>query len=191
MRTQVLRQKTCSSRTNCTMREALRPYISRRTLKAAKGVFIPQLKKAKRGFDGRPARIISLDTHSPMITCNYGSRGGFSKACFDRYATCDADFCDKSDCLWLNPQLATVGRADGIQCECIVEPGNECDCIGCTTPLGRSRGRVGDIERAIAPAQALMLYRPLVRAIARYRSAGVPGSSAACVGYLDDPTCRG
>ena len=63
MRSQVLRQKTCSSRTKLTMREALAPYVPSRTLKAAKGVFIPQLKKAKRGFDGRPARIISLDTH--------------------------------------------------------------------------------------------------------------------------------
>ena len=137
MRSQVLRQKTCSSRTKRTMREALSPYLSDGALRVAKGVFIPHLKKAKRGFDGRPARIISLDTHSPTITCNYGSRGGVSKACFDRYSECDADFCTKGECLWLNPQL--WGVLMGFSVGAKWSQAKSCDCMGCTTPTGRSK----------------------------------------------------
>lgn len=186
MRSQVLRQKTCSSRTKRTMREALSPYLPDGALRVAKGVFIPHLKKAKRGFDGRPARIISLDTHSPTITCNYGSRGGLSKACFDRYSECDADFCTKGECLWLNPQL--WGVLMGFSVGAKWSQAKSCDCMGCTTPTGRSKGRVDDIERgnAIVPAQALMLYRPLVRAIVRKRAGGALPHGLACAGCLDD-----
>ena len=81
------------------MREALQPYIVE--LDEFEGVFVPHLRKAKRGFDGRPRRIMSLDRHSPTVTSIYGVRGGLSDACFQRYRPCDADVCVKDKCVHL------------------------------------------------------------------------------------------
>ena len=105
MQRAVVRQRTCSAPTHPTMRKMLRPYVPAKQLAKMRGVFIPQLKMATRGADGRPRRIMSIDRHAPTITSVFGVRGGVSKRCFDRYRVCDADVCAKDACLWLEPRL--------------------------------------------------------------------------------------
>ena len=149
-----------------TMREMLSPYINSRRLARYDGFFVPHFKRAKRGKDGRPQRILSLDRHSPTVTSTFGTRGGISRKCFDRYKSCDSDFTSKSKCLWLAPRLwgVVMGFAQSAPWSLATSH----DCVSCRTPGGRSRGRVADIERgnALAPPQALLLYVPLVQAVA-------------------------
>ena len=110
------------------------------------------------------------------ITSIYGVRGGVSRRCFDRYVPCDADVCDKSKCLWLTPQQ--WGLLMGFSVDAHWSDAKSCDCGGCTSPAGKPRGNVGDIERgnAIVPAQALLVYRPIIRALVR-RAAGQPAGT--------------
>jgi hypothetical protein len=182
VRRQLLRQRTCAARTHPTMREALAPYCTK--IKDFAGVFVPHLRKAKRGGDGRPRRIMSLDRHSPTITSIYGVRGGLSGKCYQRYQPCDADVCGKDKCVHLDGALWGVLLGFGRKAS--RNTAQSCDCIGCTTPAGRSRGRLADIERgnAIVPAQALLLYRPLFRAL---RGGRAPTAAVAWAGMADDP----
>ena len=182
VRRQLLRQRTCAARTHPTMREALAPY--RANIADFAGVFVPHLRKAKRGNDGRPRRIMSLDRHSPTITSIYGVRGGLSSKCYARYQPCDADVCGKDKCVHLDGAL--WGVLLGFGHEAPWDTAQSCDCIGCTTPAGRSRGKLADIERgnAIVPAQALLLYRPLFRAL---RGSRAPTAAVAQTGMADDP----
>ena len=78
-----------------------------------------------------------------------------------------------------------MGCAAWFRARCALDSAQSCDCLGCTTPAGLSRGRLADIERgnAIVPAQALLLYRPLVRAL---RGARAPTATAARAGMADD-----
>ena len=64
-----------------------------------------------------------------------------------------------------------------------------CSCSGCTTPTGKSRGRLAEIERgnALVPAQALLLYRQLISTMVAMESGAELGNMAVWTGCADDP----
>ena len=166
----VWRQKGCHQvglPTSPTMREMLQPHMD---LRGVAAVFIPHLMWAKRGADGRPQRLRNIDTYSTTITSGYGTRGGLSEKAHSRYVECDADFAPKSKSVTLTGQL--WGVLNGFPVDTKYSDAQSHDCSTCTTPAGRSRGRVADIERGnvIVPAMALLLYGPLARAASWARS---------------------
>ena len=174
----VWRQKHChraGNRTHPTMREMLQPYVD---VRRTKGVFIPHLRWAKKGADGRPQRLRSIDTYSTTITSGYGVRGGLSIEAFKRYKECDADDAAKEKSIRLDGQQ--WGVLNGFSINTSYSTAQRCTCPTCTTPAGRPRGRVADIERGnvIVPAQALLIYGPLIREIDRHASSGAASADA-------------
>ena len=175
----VARQKLCyktGGKTHPSMREMLQPYIN---LRGVKAVFIPHLQYAPKGADGRPLRLRDIDTYCTTITSNYGVRGGLSVEAWTKYKAVLTDFATKAQSIRLDGKHWGVLNGFSINTSYSKAKGH--DCPTCTTPGGRSRGVVADIERGnvIVPAQAMLIYGPLIRAIANHGNPSSDGARSA------------
>ena len=176
-----------------TPKQRLKEYMD---LRGKEWIFIPNLKGAERGPDGRAKRTASINHEVSTITGNYGWKGSIMQHCFDKYVMADADPKDKSKVACLPPWA--WGLLQGFPAGYPWSKRRHCDCVGCAKAgkkISATR-HVGDVARGqvITTGTALFVLKHVVRRVTGRRDAGGVASTAAggrlTVGGGEDKDCE-
>ena len=160
-----LKKQKAMSDNAVTLRDALCPFVD---LRGKKGMFIPWLRGCPRGNDGKPQRVISLDTQLNALTGHYGPRGGLTPDGWRDYRICDADCADsKDEVLYALPWM--FGVIMGCAQAAPWSTARSCGCAGCLDKHGKRRsGGCGARQRGgmISPPSMLFKWQVILPAVA-------------------------
>ena len=163
--------------TGLTPREVLKQY---RGLRGKDSIWLPALRHAKKGRDGRRQRARSIDKFLPCMTTKYNDGNDELR----RTKLCDADSTKCKDAI-IVPTGAEKGVMVGFSSGAPWSTARFCDCGGCRAPEGavtKRRAPPGDMERGnvICPLAFMFLMKTLLWATAEVeRSSGTPRKTVA------------